>query len=114
MRGLPVTWRRSGVSPFVFVSLIVSGCVTGATGSLQTEVYWDAAVECEARYRTLHLDRVDSDGTVTMHADADTRQDLHPFIACYQKAVQARIDRRRQAGLPVPGGFNEHPTAELD
>jgi hypothetical protein len=109
-----VSWRRSGAGLLGFLPLLAAGCATGAAGRLQTEVYWDAAVECEARYRTLHLDRVDSDGTVAMHADAESRQDLYPFIACYQKAVQARVERRRQAGLPVPEGFNEHPTAELD
>jgi hypothetical protein len=83
-------------------------------GGLQTQIYWDAAVECESRYRTLHVNRVDSEGNVTMHADAESRQDLQPFIACYQKAVQARIERRRQAGLPIPDGFNEHPTADID
>jgi len=94
---------------------LISGCATiTPEARLRNEIFWDAAVECESRYRTLHLDQIDSDGNVTMHADAESRHQLRPFIECYQKGVQARIAQRRQAGLPVPDTLNQEPTAEVD
>ena len=81
---------------------------------LRNEIFWDAAKECESRFRTLHLDKIDTGGGVTMHADADSRQDLPGFNACYRTAVEKRIEQRRQAGLPVPETLNTEPTAELD
>ena len=98
------------------VSWLAQGCATTNTpeNRVKREIYWEAAVECESRYRTLHLDQVDTDGTASMHADAESRHELPPFIACYQKAVQSRIAQRRSAGLPIPEDFNEHPTAEVD
>ncbi len=94
---------------------LIVGCATiTPEARLRNEIFWDAAVECESRHHTLHLDQIDSDGNVTMHADAESRHQLRPFIECYQKGVQARVAKRRQAGLPVPDTLNLQPTAEVD
>jgi hypothetical protein len=81
---------------------------------LSNEIFWQAAKECESRYRTLHLDRIDTDGNVTMHADAETRHELPAFTECYRQGVRTRAEKRRQAGLPVPETLNQEPTAEID
>jgi hypothetical protein len=78
------------------------------------EIYWEAAKECESRHRTLHLDRIDSEGNVSVHADAESRIELPAFNTCYQRAVRARAEKRRQADLPVPDTLNLEPTADLD
>ena len=109
-----MTRRISALGLLTPALLLASGCATGKPDALRAEIYWDAAVECESRYRTLHLDQVDMDGNVTMHADAESRHELKPFTDCYRKGVQARIERRRQAGLEVPDTLNREPTAEID
>jgi len=93
----------------------MTGCATTTPEArLTNEIYWDAAVECESRYRTLHLDQIDREGNVTMHADAESRHELRPFIECYQTGVRARIDQRRRTGQPLPDSVNESPAAEID
>jgi hypothetical protein len=91
------------------------GCATMTPEArLNGEIYWEAAKACESRHRTLHVDRIDPDGSVTMHADAESRQDLQAFTECYRKGVRAGAEKRRQAGLPVPETLNQEPTAEID
>jgi hypothetical protein len=95
--------------------LLAAGCATMTPEAwLRNELFWDAARECESRYRTLHLDRIDADGGITMHADAETRSELQPFTACYRQAVRVRIEERRRAGLPIPETLSQEPTVELD
>jgi hypothetical protein len=109
-----MTWRTGALGVFTSAVLLAGGCASSTRDGLRVEIYWDAAVECESRYRTLHLDHVDMDGNVTMHADAESRHELQAFTDCYRKGVQARIERRRQAGLEVPDTLNREPTAEID
>ena len=95
--------------------MIVAGCASAAPdAALRNEIYWDSAVECESRYRTLHLDQIDSQGNATLHADAETRHELGPFTDCYRKAVRARVERKRQAGQPLPEEFDRVPSADID
>ena len=95
--------------------LLVAGCVTMTPeAKLRNEVFWEAAKECEGRYRTLHLDNIDPSGGITMHADAETRAELAAFKQCYAKAVQTRVDARRKAGEPVPPELLEEPSVSLD
>jgi hypothetical protein len=95
--------------------LLLVGCASMTPEArLANEIYWDAAKACEARYHTLHLDTIDQDGSVTIHADADSRSEYRPFVACYQEEVRARIEKMRQAGLPVPEALNRERTVELD
>jgi len=81
---------------------------------IRNDLYWDAAKDCEGQFRTLHLDRVDPEGNVSLHADAETRQELPGYNACYRAAVKKLIERRKQGGLAIPEGVNEEPTADLD
>jgi hypothetical protein len=95
--------------------LLLVGCASMTPEArLLNELYWDAAKACEARYHTLHLDTIDQDGSVSIHADADSRSEYRPFVACYQEEVRARIEKQRQAGLPVPEALNRELTVELD
>ena len=95
--------------------LLLAGCVSMTPEArLLNEVYWDAAKACEARYHTVHIDLIDQDGTVAAHADADSRGQYRPFVACYREEVRAWAEKQRQAGLPVPDALNREPTVELD
>jgi hypothetical protein len=108
-----------GVRLFVTIPLIC-GLVCVACASMtpdqktRNDLYWDAAKEYEGRFRTLHLDRIDSEGNVSLHVDAESRQELPAFNACYRAAVKKQMERRKQAGLAIPDGLNEEPTADLD
>lgn len=95
--------------------LCLAACATmPPEAQLRNEIFWEAAKECESRHRTLHLDLIDPGGNVTMHADAESRHELRPFLECYRRAVRARVEQRRQAGLPIPKTLNQEPTAEID
>jgi hypothetical protein len=96
--------------------LLTAGCASTMSpeARLRNEVFWDAARECESRYRTLHLDRIDIGGGISMHADAETRSELEPFLQCYRQGVRDRVEQRRHAGLQVPDTLAEEPTAEID
>jgi hypothetical protein len=95
--------------------LIVSGCQSMTPDArVRSEVFWEAAKACESRFRTLHIDRIDSDGNVSMHADADSRIDLPRFNECYRDGLRTRIEDRRRAGLTVPEMPAQEPTADLD
>src|SRR5512132_3853915 len=87
--------------------LLLVGCASMAPEArLAHELYWDAAKACEARYHSLHLDTIDQDGSVSIHADADSRSEFGPFVACYREEVRTRVEKQRQAGLPVPEALN--------
>lgn len=95
---------------------LVAGCAATMSpeARLRNEVFWEAATRCESKYRTLHLDRIDIDGGITLHADAETRSELQPFKECYRKAVSDRVEQRRRAGLPVPAELTVEPSVDLD
>ena len=106
---------RIGVVLALSVGLACVGCVSMTPeAKLQNEICWDAAKQCETRYRTLHLDRIDSEGNLSMHADAESRQELPGFSACYRAGIQSEIERRRKAGLPLPDKVNAEASADLD
>jgi hypothetical protein len=68
------------------------------------EIYWDAAKVCEFRYRSLHLDRIDTDGNASLHADAETRMDLPAFIGVIGRG-SARVsssDAKQASRSPTP------------
>ena len=95
---------------------LVAGCAAAMSpgARLRNEVFWEAATQCENRYRTLHLDRIDTDGGISLHADAETRSELQPFQKCYRQAVNDLVEQRRRAGLPIPDELTVEPTVELD
>jgi hypothetical protein len=107
--------RRGSAVAVVNGLLFLAACATMTPEArVRDEIFWDAAKECESRYRTLHVDRIDSDGSVTAHTDAESRMDLASFSTCYRQGVETRVERRRQAGLPVPEGLNQELTVEID
>ena len=73
------------------------------------DVYWTAASECEARYRTLHVDRIAPDGGLSVSAAANSRIDAAAFRECYWAGVSARLEQRRAAGSSVPPDANLRP-----
>ena len=79
---------------------------------VRNDIYWDAAKECEGRFRTLHLDRIDTAGNLSMHADAESRQELPGFNTWYQAAVKKQVERREKAGATIPEGLNREPSAD--
>jgi hypothetical protein len=95
---------------------LVAGCAAAMSPGvrLRNEVFWQAATQCENRYRTLHLDRIDTGGGISLHADAESRSELQPFEKCYRQAVNGLVEQRRGAGLPIPDELTVEPTVELD
>jgi hypothetical protein len=91
--------------------LCCAGCAGMAESSARGEVYWGAAKTCEGRYRTIHIDRVDSEGNVTAHSDADTRSELQAFTTCYHDEMSKVIDK---GGAGLPAGLNKDPGVDLD
>ena len=95
---------------------LVAGCAAAMSpgARLRNEVFWEAATQCENRYQTLHLDRIDTGGGISLHADAESRSELQPFATCYRQAVNDLVERRRRAGLPIPDELTVEPTVELN
>jgi len=95
--------------------LVAGGIATMSPGArLRNELFWEAPVECESRYRTLHLDQIDVGGGITLRADAESRSEIQPFTNCYRSAVDRRIQQRRQAGLTIPEELLAEPAVEID
>jgi hypothetical protein len=111
-----MTWARALVAG---MHLLRTGCASispeaNLRDDLSVDLYWDARRECEGRYRTLHLVRVNQDGDLTLDAAADSTSELRQFCACYRQGVRKRADLRRQKGQPLPDGLNLQPAVELD
>ncbi|HXJ82459.1 MAG TPA: hypothetical protein VMS64_27710 [Candidatus Methylomirabilis sp.] len=106
---------RRSLPVIIGASLLSAACLTTTPEDrARNEIYWDAAKVCETRYRTLHIDRIDSDGNVSMHADAESRQELPAYNQCYRQAVKAEIEARKKKGLMVPEMPAQEPSADLD
>ena len=95
---------------------LVAGCAVGMSpgAKLRNDVFWEAATQCENRYRTLHLDRIDIDGRISLYADAESRGEFDAFTTCYRQGVNDRVEQRRRAGQPIPDELTTAPTAELE
>jgi hypothetical protein len=97
----------------VVVSLALAGCATTPEGRLRqtlvTDVYWDAARECEHRFRSLHLKTLGTNGDLDLDVDAGQTHDIPAFAQCYWAGIEKRVDARRTAGLPMPATFEMHP-----
>ena len=97
------------------LALLGAGCVSMTPEQrLSHEIFLDAAGHCESRYHTLHVDQVDLDGNVKVHADADTRSEIRQFTACYRDTIKDRVDSLRKSGKPVPDLLTKEPDVELD
>src|SRR5882762_7525428 len=91
---------RVGVVVGAIVALLGTACATMTPEQrLRGDLFWDAARECD------HF------GTLSLRANADSRAEFRPFMECFRHAVGARIERRRQAGEPVPPELLTEPTA---
>lgn len=99
----------------ILVLLFAHGCETMTPDAhLRSEIFWEAAKACESRFRTLHIDRIDLEGNVSLRADAESRVELPAFNRCYREGLRTRIEERRRAGLAVPEMPAEEPSADLD
>jgi hypothetical protein len=96
----------------------LGACASTPEGRLRNEVfhdlYWTASKQCEDRYHTLHVDRIGTDGSLSVSADAESRAEAQPFRDCYKKMVQERAEQRRAAGLALPEGINLEPEVDID
>lgn len=102
----------------LLAAVTMAGCATTPEAKLRNEVfldvYWTVARGCEDRYRTLHVDRIATDGGLSVSADANTRIDAAGFRECYWTGVPKQVEARRAAGLPVPDNINLHPDIDID
>ena len=95
--------------------LLGAGCVSMTPEQRVSHgVFVDAAGQCESRYHTLHVDQIDLDGNLKVHADADSRGEIRQFIACYRATIKDRADDLKKAGKGVPDLLLKDPDVELD
>ncbi|MFI5279790.1 MAG: hypothetical protein ACHQU1_04800 [Gemmatimonadales bacterium] len=100
---------------WIVLALTVAGCVTlTPEQTLSHELFVDASRQCESRYHTIHVDLVHIDGSLDISAEAESRSEYQPFVACYREALKAYADARRKAGLPVPETLMEEHDVDLD
>ncbi len=97
---------------------LAAGCATspGTRGENEffLNVYWDAARDCENRHHTLHIARLLLEGDLQLDADQDTRIEFRAYVACYYAGIRERVERRRQAGQPVPENVKLEPPVEIE
>jgi hypothetical protein len=112
-----VTVRTIATTIVIVVAFGLGGCAS-TSARLPNEVfldlYWTASKQCEARYGTLHVDRIGVDGSLSVSAAADSRSEAQPFRECYWKAVRDRAEQRRAAGLTMPEDVNLQPEVDID
>ena len=96
--------------------LLGTGCAATMTPEQKAthEIFVEAAYQCESRFHTIHVDQVDLEGGLKIHADADSRTEYRAFVACYVEGLKARAEARRKAGQPVPEALTREPDVELD
>jgi hypothetical protein len=78
------------------------------------EIYWAASKQCEAQYHTLYVERIGTDGSLSVTAAAESRIEAQPFRECYWAAVRERADRWQAAGRTLPDRFNVKPDIDFD
>lgn len=107
-----IDWRYMIVAGVV----LSAGCAPNMTPEQQMahEIFVQVASSCESRYHTIHVDTIDPDGGLKIHADADSRTEFRPFVACYTDGLKARAEERRKAGQPVYEGLTRTPDVDLD
>src|ERR1700694_5548637 len=99
---------------WVVLALGVPGCLTMTPEQkLAHELFVEASGKCESRYHTIHVDQVSLDGSLQIHADAESRGQYPGFVACYHEALKAAAELRRKAGLPVPDALMQEHDVEL-
>ena len=97
------------------LGLAGAGCVTMTPEQkMAHELFVQAAGKCESRYHTIHVDQVSLDGSLQVHADAESRGEIRAFVACYHEALKAVAESRRKAGLTVPDTLTQEHDVELE
>jgi hypothetical protein len=115
MRLIAEVDMRTRLSLMKVAMLLMAGCVTlTAEQKLSHELFVEAAHECQSRYHTIHVDQIDLEGSLKLHADADSRGEYRAFVACYHDALKAHAEARRKAGLLVPDTLMHEHDVELD
>jgi len=96
--------------------LLGMGCAASMTPEQKAthQIFVEAAHHCESRFHTIHVDQVDLEGGLKIHADADSRTEYRAFVACYVEGLKARAEARRKSGQPVPEELTREPDVELD
>ncbi|MFI5338201.1 MAG: hypothetical protein ACHQ5A_15540, partial [Opitutales bacterium] len=77
-----------------------------------TEIFFDAARECEGRFHSLHIQSLNVEGDLVLDVDAGQNHDVPAFGRCYWQGIGQRVERRHQAGLPVPNSLNLKPPVD--
>ena len=99
---------------WIVLALAGAGCATMTPEQKMVhEFFVEAAEKCESRYHTIHVDQISLDGSLQIHADAESRGQYPGFVACYHEALKAVAESRRKAGLPVPDGLTQEHDVEL-
>jgi hypothetical protein len=96
--------------------LLGAGCAGNMTPEqkMAHDIFLEVAGHCESRYHTIHVDQVDAEGGLKIHADADSRTEYRAFVDCYAEGLKSRAETRRKAGLPVIESLTRAPDVELD
>jgi hypothetical protein len=107
-----IDWRPMALAG----ALLSAGCAANMTPEQKTahEIFVQVASHCESRYHTIHVDQIDLEGSLKVHADADSRSEYRAFVTCYVEGLKARAEERRKAGQPVLEGLTHVPDVELD
>ena len=107
-----IDWRPMALAG----ALVIAGCAANMTPEqkMAHEIFVQVASHCESRYHTIHVDQIDLEGGLKVHADADSRSEYRPFVACYVEGLKTRAEERRKAGLPELEGLTRAPDVELD
>jgi len=97
-------------------ALVIAGCAGNMTPEqkMAHEIFVQVASLCESRYHTIHVDQIDLEGGLKIRADADSRTEYRPFVACYVEGLKTRTEERRKAGQPELEGLTRVPDVELD
>ena len=99
---------------WIVLALAGAGCVTMTPEQkVSHELYVEAAHACQTRYHTIHVDLVGLDGSLQISAEAESRSEYRPFVACYHETLKGFAESRRKAGLPVPDGLMQEHDVEL-
>src|ERR1700757_3951584 len=95
---------------------LIYGCALSPEAKLRneivSEVYWEAARGCP--HRAFHIDRIALNGDLTLRVDSGRTAGVPWFVECSRQGIAARVDARRQAGLPVPDSVNLTPEVDVD
>jgi len=67
-----------------------------------------------APFHHLHIDRIMMNGNLTLDIESGRTQEVPLVAECYWQGIARRVERREQAGLPVPDSLNLKPTVEVD